>query len=480
MLSVEGGTVRRLGRRRSHVASRARIHRRRSRIRGWYGVGRGRGGAIVARWSAGSDVMTGVAGNSRKADQYWPALMSGTSRMIRSHRLGTSLQQNCIRWKSDQAGEGLSLAFAHIIGHIMGHTIEKKLYTTPQRRDIWERTQAQRESKEEGKRGADVACTAADQIHDRAGLRDASVNGRGEAPMGHEEREAVLERGSRWYPRAERRVNEEAGSWFLGLANNLRLGLEGAVAVAAGLEMRLASEKIKGAGEREGEREGMVVVKSKWRHGSNDQQDGNACTDHARADGRTWCFRVVFATHLLYYFIQFGGHGSQAPKSTNIFVQRRHYWTAHPDNSSLRLDSFETILIHVIRVPPKISISHAGAVLVLVLPLWSCFSIGKDLNCNLRIEVLRVTRRNKPNNGCTGLGFLPEMKLELTNVLESGGPLMVADGKRGSHKPEMRQFPDDLHGERRWWLCATFDGGGDRGGGEQRERRRGAATRSAL
>ncbi|KAJ7847123.1 hypothetical protein B0H14DRAFT_3453970 [Mycena olivaceomarginata] len=64
------------------------------------------------------------------------------------------------------------------------------------------------------------------------------------------------------------------------------------------------------------------------------------------------------------------------------------------------------ILIHVIRAPPKISISRVGAALALVLPLWNFFSIGRDLDCNLRIEVLRVTRRNKPNIGCTGLGFL--------------------------------------------------------------------------
>ncbi|KAJ7315697.1 hypothetical protein DFH08DRAFT_820268 [Mycena albidolilacea] len=43
-------------------------------------------------------------------------------------------------------------------------------------------------------------------------------------------------------------------------------------------------------------------------------------------------------------------------------------------------------------------------------------NIGKDLNCNLCIEVLRVTRRNKPNNGCTGLGFLSEMKLALSRL----------------------------------------------------------------
>jgi hypothetical protein len=69
-----------------------------------------------------------------------------------------------------------------------------KLHTTPRRRDVWKRAQAQRESKEEGKRGADVACTAADHMYGRAGLRDASVNGRGEAPMECEEREAVLKR----------------------------------------------------------------------------------------------------------------------------------------------------------------------------------------------------------------------------------------------------------------------------------------------
>jgi hypothetical protein len=57
-------------------------------------------------------------------------------------------------------------------------------------------------------------------------------------------------------------------------------------------------------------------------------------------------------------------------------------------------------------MPPKISISRVGAALALVLPLWNCFSIGRDLDCNLRIEVLRVTRRKKPNTGCTGLGFL--------------------------------------------------------------------------
>jgi hypothetical protein len=69
-----------------------------------------------------------------------------------------------------------------------------KLHTTPQRRDVWKRTHAQRESKERGKRGAGNVCMAADQMHDRAGLRDALVNGRGEAPMGCEEREAVLKR----------------------------------------------------------------------------------------------------------------------------------------------------------------------------------------------------------------------------------------------------------------------------------------------
>ncbi|KAJ7840193.1 hypothetical protein B0H14DRAFT_3140547 [Mycena olivaceomarginata] len=99
-------------------------------------------------------------------------------------------------------------------------------------------------------------------------------------------------------------------------------------------------------------------------------------------------------------FVDMIGIGSNPALSP---TQRWHYWTAHPDGSSLRLDSFKTILIHVIRVPPKISISRVGAALALVLPLWNCFSIGRDLDCNLRIEVLRVTRRNKTNTGCTGL-----------------------------------------------------------------------------
>jgi hypothetical protein len=46
---------------------------------------------------------------------------------------------------------------------------------------------------EDGTRHAEVACTAADQIRDRAGLRDALMNSKIKAPM-WQEREAGLKR----------------------------------------------------------------------------------------------------------------------------------------------------------------------------------------------------------------------------------------------------------------------------------------------